>query len=208
MRNRYGLALHRHLCSRGEGSRPPSFLALSHLLCVPIVSCMESKGNHSVSLLRSFLRCCPEALVTIELDVGFIAAVVVLNRRSAASRSTCNPFSFGHPSVESVANRLFNNNTPPPNNNSHLLVEAHQKERISEIIQNYNGASRQSDAAKEKQKLLAQQASGRETNLWWEAPIEQLNLQEQEELDSRYTKHINELYDTISKKVAATTDAN
>ncbi|KAK8633269.1 hypothetical protein V6N13_014115 [Hibiscus sabdariffa] len=119
-----------------------------------------------------------------------------------------NPFSFGHPSVESVANRLFNNNTPPPNNNSHLLVEAHQKERISEIIQNYNEASRQSDAAKEKQKLLAQQASGRETNLWWEAPIEQLNLQELEELDSRYTKHINELYDTISKKVAATTDAN
>ncbi|KAK8488592.1 hypothetical protein V6N11_037870 [Hibiscus sabdariffa] len=118
------------------------------------------------------------------------------------------PFSFGHPSVESVANRLFNNNTPPLNDNSRLLVEAQQKERINEILQNYNEASRQSDAAKEKQKVLAQQASGRETNLWWEAPIEELNLQELEELDSRYTKHINELYDTISKKVAAPADAN
>ncbi|KAL4376580.1 hypothetical protein GQ457_02G038930 [Hibiscus cannabinus] len=118
------------------------------------------------------------------------------------------PFSFGHPSVESVANRLFNNNTQPPNENSRLLVEAQQKERINEILENYNEASRQSDAAKEKQNILAQQASGRETNLWWEAPIEELNLQELEELDSRYTKHINELYDTISKKVPATADAN
>ncbi|KAK8570642.1 hypothetical protein V6N13_103046 [Hibiscus sabdariffa] len=79
------------------------------------------------------------------------------------------PFSFGHSSIESVANRLFNNNTPPPNDNSRLLVEAQQKERINEILQNYNEASGQSDVAKEKQKILAQQASGRETNLWWEA---------------------------------------
>ncbi|KAK8500821.1 hypothetical protein V6N12_021030 [Hibiscus sabdariffa] len=88
-----------------------------------------------------------------------------------------------------------------------VILGAHEKERISEIIQNYE-ASRQLDEAKEKQKIIDQQASGRETNLWWEAPIEQLNLQPQEDLDSRYTKHINELYDTISKKVAATTDAN
>ncbi|KAK8482494.1 hypothetical protein V6N13_027116 [Hibiscus sabdariffa] len=127
--------------------------------------------------------------------------------RPSAGGVILGPFSFGHPSVESVANRLFNNNTLPPNDNSHLLIEAHEKERISEIIQNYE-ASRQLDEAKEKQKIIDQQASGRETNLWWEAPIEQLNLQPQEDLDSRYTKHINELYDTISKKVAATTDAN
>ncbi|KAK8715670.1 hypothetical protein V6N13_042998 [Hibiscus sabdariffa] len=50
---------------------------------------LGSQGNHSVSLLRSFLHCCPEALVTVELDVGFIVAAVVLNRRSTASRSTC-----------------------------------------------------------------------------------------------------------------------
>ncbi|KAK8488598.1 hypothetical protein V6N11_037876 [Hibiscus sabdariffa] len=67
---------------------------------------------------------------------------------------------------------------------------------------------RQSDAAKEKEKLLAQQTSGREPNLWWEADIEKLSLRELEDLDSRYTEHINRLYDTISKKVAATTDAN
>ncbi|KAL4379765.1 hypothetical protein GQ457_02G038920 [Hibiscus cannabinus] len=118
------------------------------------------------------------------------------------------PFSFGHPSIESVANRLFNNNTPPPTDNTHPLVEAQQKEKINEIIHYYNEASRQSDAAKEKEKLLAQQTSGREPNLWWEADIEKLSLRELEELDSRYTEHINRLYDTISKKVAATTDAN
>ncbi|KAK8633274.1 hypothetical protein V6N13_014120 [Hibiscus sabdariffa] len=118
------------------------------------------------------------------------------------------PFSFGHPSIDSVANRLFNNNTPPPPNDNAHLVEAHQKERINQITQYYNEASMQVDAAKDTQKILAQQASGRETNLWWETPIEQLNLQELEELDSRYTEHINKLYNTISKKVAATANAN
>ncbi|KAK8488591.1 hypothetical protein V6N13_027542 [Hibiscus sabdariffa] len=116
------------------------------------------------------------------------------------------PFSFGVPSIDSVANRFFNNNTPPPNDNTQL--EAHQKERINQITQYYNEASMQVDAAKDTQKILAQQASGRETNLWWETPIEQLNQQELEELESRYTNHINKLYDTLSKKVAATSNAN
>ncbi|KAK9016580.1 hypothetical protein V6N11_079075 [Hibiscus sabdariffa] len=66
----------------------------------------------------------------------------------------------------------------------------------------------QSDAAIEKQKLLAQQTSGSEPNLRGQADIEKLSLQELEDLDSRYTEHINGLYSTISKKVAATINAN
>ncbi|KAK8633289.1 hypothetical protein V6N13_014135 [Hibiscus sabdariffa] len=81
-------------------------------------------------------------------------------------------------------------------------------EKIDEIIECYNEATRQSDAAIEKQKLLAQQTSGSEPNLRGQADIEKLSLQELEDLDSRYTEHINGLYSTISKKVAATINAN
>ncbi|KAK8633991.1 hypothetical protein V6N13_014820 [Hibiscus sabdariffa] len=66
------------------------------------------------------------------------------------------PFSFSHPSIDSVVNCLFNNNTLPPIDNTHPLVEAHRKEKINETIECYNEASRQSDATREKQKLLAQ----------------------------------------------------
>ncbi|GMI79536.1 AGAMOUS-like 62 [Hibiscus trionum] len=117
-------------------------------------------------------------------------------------------YSFGHPSVESVANRFLNNNILPSDDNTHLLVEAYRKEKINEIIRYYNEVIGKLDATKGKQKILAQQASGSETNLWWEAPIEQLNLQELEELESRYTKHLNELYNTRSKKIAASINPN
>ncbi|KAK9017322.1 hypothetical protein V6N11_079801 [Hibiscus sabdariffa] len=118
------------------------------------------------------------------------------------------PFSFGHPSIESVANRFFNNNIFPPDSNSHSLVETQQKERIDQIIQHYNEATRQMDAAKEIEKTLASQESGRETIFWWEAPIDKLNLQELEELESCYAKHVNELYNARNKKIAGTTNTN
>ncbi|KAK8597015.1 hypothetical protein V6N13_001623 [Hibiscus sabdariffa] len=89
----------------------------------------------------------------------------------------------------------------PLTENTHPLVEAQQKVKINEIIQCYNEANRQSDATKEKQKIIAQQASGRETNLWWEADIEKLSLQELEDLESHYTKHINKLYSTKARKL-------
>ncbi|KAK8482495.1 hypothetical protein V6N13_027115 [Hibiscus sabdariffa] len=92
--------------------------------------------------------------------------------------------------------------------NPHSLVETQQKERIDQIIQHYNEASRQMDAAKEIEKTLAGQESGRETNFWWEAPIDQLNLQQLEELEFRYAKQINELYNARNKKIAGTTNTN
>ncbi|KAK8536117.1 hypothetical protein V6N13_027546 [Hibiscus sabdariffa] len=118
------------------------------------------------------------------------------------------PFSFGHPSIESVANRFFNNNIFPPDGNPHPLFKTQQKERIEQIIQHYNEATRQIDAAKEIEKTLAPLESGRETNFWWEAPIDRLNLQQLEELESRYAKHINELYNARNKKIAGTTNTN
>ncbi|KAK8633989.1 hypothetical protein V6N13_014818 [Hibiscus sabdariffa] len=64
------------------------------------------------------------------------------------------------------------------------------------------------DAAKEIEKTLASQESGRETIFWWEAPIDKLNLQELEELESCYAKHVNELYNARNKKIAGTTNTN
>ncbi|KAK8633287.1 hypothetical protein V6N13_014133 [Hibiscus sabdariffa] len=64
------------------------------------------------------------------------------------------------------------------------------------------------DAAKEIEKTLVGQESGRETSFWWEAPIDQLNLQQLEELEFCYAKHINELYNARNKKIAGTTNTN
>ncbi|KAK8633285.1 hypothetical protein V6N13_014131 [Hibiscus sabdariffa] len=70
---------------------------------------------------------------------------------------TGKPYSFGQPSIESVANRFLNNNILPSNDNNHLLVETYREEKINQIIQYYNEVVGQFDAMKEKQKMLAQQ---------------------------------------------------
>ncbi|KAK8633290.1 hypothetical protein V6N13_014136 [Hibiscus sabdariffa] len=120
---------------------------------------------------------------------------------------TRKPYSFGQPSIKYMANRFLNNNILPSNDNTHLLVETYRQEKINQIIKYYNEVVGQLDAMEEKQKMLAQQESKRETNLWWEAPTDELNMYELEELESRYTKHLNELYNTRNKKIEATTNA-
>ncbi|KAE8700775.1 hypothetical protein F3Y22_tig00110556pilonHSYRG00727 [Hibiscus syriacus] len=106
------------------------------------------------------------------------------------------PFSFGHPSIETVANCFLNNyNNRPSPNNARSLVEAQQRENQS-VIQNYNEVVNQLEAVKEKAKALAQveQASGSEGNCWWEAPIDQLNPGELQEVESHYEDLLNQLY--------------
>ena len=63
------------------------------------------------------------------------------------------PFSFGHPSVESMANHFLKQN-PPQGDNPHSLVEAHQKVRINELNQQYNVLSNQLEFEKEREKAL------------------------------------------------------
>ncbi|XP_039017493.1 agamous-like MADS-box protein AGL62 [Hibiscus syriacus] len=119
------------------------------------------------------------------------------------------PFSFGHPSIESVANRFLNNNIEPAPDNTESLVEAQRRERINRIIQNYNEAVNQLEAAKERAKALAQvkQAGGSEGNHWWIAPIDQLDPQELQQLESRHEEFLNQLYITRSKVIEAMTSS-
>ncbi|KAL4388031.1 hypothetical protein GQ457_09G021790 [Hibiscus cannabinus] len=118
---------------------------------------------------------------------------------------TGKPFSFGHPSIESITNRFLNHNIPPLFGNNCAPVEAQQMVRINKIIQLYNEVVSQLDASKNKKKVLPQQANGGEENFWWETPISELNLKELEDLDSRYIELLNELYITRSKMIASTT---
>ncbi|XVF27357.1 hypothetical protein REPUB_Repub14bG0100600 [Reevesia pubescens] len=112
------------------------------------------------------------------------------------------PFSFGHPSIESVANSFLNQN-PPPNDNTHPLVEAHRKVRINQLSHHLNELLSQLDAEKEKSKVLDQLKSGKETHGWWEGPVDQLNLKELKELNSSFEEFRNNLYIKMNEKSVA-----
>lgn len=88
------------------------------------------------------------------------------------------PFSFAHPSVESIANRFLNQN-PPPTDNTHPLVEAHRRVRINELNQQHNDLLSQLEAEKQRGKELQMlaKANGNQQG-WWEAPLEELGIEE------------------------------
>ncbi|XVE88356.1 hypothetical protein DITRI_Ditri19aG0062900 [Diplodiscus trichospermus] len=122
-----------------------------------------------------------------------------IEMKKIENEDTSKPYSFGHPSIESVANQFLNQNHPP-NNNTHPLVKAHRKIRCNQLSQQLNEVLNQLDAEKEKAKLLDQLNKGKEIRGWWKAPIDQCDDKELDELYSSFEKLCNSLYSEINKR--------
>ncbi|XVE51580.1 hypothetical protein DITRI_Ditri02bG0052900 [Diplodiscus trichospermus] len=117
------------------------------------------------------------------------------------SSPTGKPFSYGHPSLESVANRYLKQN-PSPNDNTYPLVEAYRKAKVDQLSQQLAQILSKLDAEKKKAKMLDQQTPAKETQGWWEAPIDELNQKELVDLYSTYEEFRTILYSAINMKSA------
>jgi pheromone receptor transcription factor len=112
------------------------------------------------------------------------------------------PFSFGHPSVESVANRFLKQN-PPQGDNTHPLVEAHRRVRINELNQQYNDLSSQLEVENERGKALQKLTKARGNKGWWEVPSEELNHHELQKMNQSLEELHKNLFNRIKEKVIA-----
>ncbi|XP_065870523.1 agamous-like MADS-box protein AGL61 [Euphorbia lathyris] len=95
------------------------------------------------------------------------------------------PFSFGYPSVETIANRFLglkiNENSHP-----HPLIEAYRKMKVQELTQMHNDMISNLEAEKAKgawlkAAMMRDKGKGKEIN-WWDAPLNELNREELEKL--------------------------
>ncbi|XP_030476887.2 agamous-like MADS-box protein AGL62 [Syzygium oleosum] len=94
------------------------------------------------------------------------------------------PYSFAHPSIDSVANRFLNQN-PPQNDGVETLVESYRRIKIGELNQQYDELVDQVEADKKRAKELKQKTEARSGEGSWEAPIEELNLEELKQMKAR-----------------------
>ncbi|TYJ36148.1 hypothetical protein E1A91_A05G288100v1 [Gossypium mustelinum] len=114
------------------------------------------------------------------------------------------PFTFSHPTIESIASRFLNGNIPVIDD-MHTLIEALRTVRINKLIQLYNEVQSQMDASNETQKMLAQQVtSGTDSNRWWETPLDKLNPRELYKRYSYFSKLLDLFHISRSKKIATT----
>ncbi|KAK9061293.1 hypothetical protein SSX86_018473 [Deinandra increscens subsp. villosa] len=91
-------------------------------------------------------------------------------------------FSFGHPKVESVIDRFLARN-PNLNSTSGLhLVEAHRIASIPDLNMQLTYMLNELEAEKKRSETLDEMRKAGQSQFWWEAPIENLNLHELEQL--------------------------
>ncbi|KAK4340140.1 hypothetical protein RND71_041602 [Anisodus tanguticus] len=90
-------------------------------------------------------------------------------------------YSFGHPCVDSVVDRFLSRN-PPPNNDGHnQLIVAHRNASVRELnmeLTNIEGILQMEKNQGESLQAIRRRAKGR----WWEAPIEELNFPQLQQL--------------------------
>nr|XP_043634950.1 agamous-like MADS-box protein AGL62 [Erigeron canadensis] len=111
-------------------------------------------------------------------------------------------FSFGHPKVESIVDRFLTRN---PNfnstTNSLYFMEAHRIASIPELNMQLTHIHNELEAEKKRTETLDEMRKASRSQFWWEAPIEELNLHEleqlkdsMEELKKNVTIQANKLY--------------
>ncbi|KAH0682825.1 hypothetical protein KY290_021414 [Solanum tuberosum] len=98
------------------------------------------------------------------------------NLQFTFSKRRAGVFSFGHPSVNTLVERFLGRNLPLPNNDVHnQQIVARREAGIRELntkLMNLEGVLHMEKNRGESLQEIRKRANG----LWWESPMEELNL--------------------------------
>ncbi|GMH17894.1 hypothetical protein Nepgr_019735 [Nepenthes gracilis] len=123
---------------------------------------------------------------------GVEAAIIVFSPGKKA-------FSFGHPSVDAVTDRYLVHNSSS-NVNTHQSNETHHDSSLEQLNLQLSLLNHQLEAERKHGEELNEIRKAKQTQFWWQAPVEKLELQQLEELKQalvelkgKMMQHINKL---------------
>ncbi|CAK9167874.1 unnamed protein product [Ilex paraguariensis] len=108
-------------------------------------------------------------------------------------------FSFGHPYVESIVDRLLTRNPPPNSNALHFVEEAHQTATVRELNLQLTQVLNELEGERKRGEALDHIRKASQSHHWWEAPIDELGLNELEQLRDSMEVLKKNLSNQISK---------
>ncbi|KAF8015109.1 hypothetical protein BT93_H0798 [Corymbia citriodora subsp. variegata] len=108
------------------------------------------------------------------------------------------PYSFAHPSIESIANQFLNQN-PSQNGGANTLIEFHRL-RVNELNQQHKKLVDQVEADRARGELLKIMTEGHSGKGWWEAPTKELNLEELKQMKAQMVELKQNLQSSINKR--------
>jgi hypothetical protein len=103
-------------------------------------------------------------------------------------------FSFGHPEVESIVDRYLTRN-PPQESSAHQLVEAHRNANVRDLNIQLTQLLNHLEIEKKQGEEIEHMRKARQSQFWWESPIDELGLNELVQLKGS----IEELKNNIGK---------
>ncbi|XP_048132171.1 agamous-like MADS-box protein AGL29 [Rhodamnia argentea] len=109
------------------------------------------------------------------------------------------PFSFAHPSIDAIANRFLKQN-PPPNDRPRALVNSYHHVRINELNQQHDELINQIKIEEARGKVLKRLTEGKGDEAWWEAPIEESNLDDLNQMMVRMKDLQQSLWRSINQR--------
>ncbi|TXG64040.1 hypothetical protein EZV62_011034 [Acer yangbiense] len=104
-------------------------------------------------------------------------------------------FSFGHPCVESVVDRFLTRN-PPPTSGTMQLIEAHRNAGVQDLNMQLTQVLNQLEVEKKRGEELTNMRKASQRQFWWQAPIEELNPPQLEQLKNS----LEELKKNVAKQ--------
>ncbi|KAJ0010208.1 hypothetical protein Pint_33606 [Pistacia integerrima] len=91
-------------------------------------------------------------------------------------------FSFGHPNVDSIVDRFLARNPPSNSDVQYQLIEAHRNANIRELNVQLTQVLNQQEVEKKRGEFLNDTRKASRKFCWWEAPIDELELHQLEQL--------------------------
>lgn len=121
------------------------------------------------------------------------------------------PFSYGNPSIESVAHRFIQQQQNQ--NDAHFMIEAHHQARVDDIIRMHNELESQLEVDRYRSKELQERERAKASEDqggpgWWNQPIEGLDLAGLKQMYASYERLHNDLYSYLSNTTSAGTSSS
>ncbi|KAJ8764734.1 hypothetical protein K2173_009120 [Erythroxylum novogranatense] len=104
-------------------------------------------------------------------------------------------FSFGHPGVKTLVDRYLSRSTPPLSATMQL-IEAHRNASVRQLNMQLTQVLQQLEMEKKHGEELSQMRKASQSECWWDAPIDALNIPQLEQL----TVALEELKKNVAKE--------
>ncbi|XP_010549549.1 PREDICTED: agamous-like MADS-box protein AGL62 [Tarenaya hassleriana] len=113
------------------------------------------------------------------------------------------PFSFGHPSIETVSDKLRNPLPPRAKNDSGSLVDAREKESIDRMNEEYENLLDELEGERERRKALEKLSEEKKIEeCWFKASVEKLNGDEIQLMHGTFLKLHEALCDELFNRLS------